>query len=123
MQPSRGDVQSVSETEAITYGPLVIDAAGFAVTIHDHVVPLTYSEFLLLSELAHHPNLCLDRDTLFQVLTQRDSENGRDSGPKALSVRAVDLHISRLRKKMKRAGCDCVRTMRFVGYRFVPPAE
>ena len=37
------------------------------------------------------------------------------------TLRVVDIHVSRLRKKLAQAGCDCIRTMRYVGYRFVPP--
>jgi DNA-binding response OmpR family regulator len=37
-----------------------------------------------------------------------------------MSGRAVDLHISRLRRKLSAAGYDGIRTMRFIGYRFVP---
>jgi hypothetical protein len=39
------------------------------------------------------------------------------------SPRSVDTHIARLRAKLRYAGYDCIKTMRFVGYRFVPVPE
>jgi DNA-binding response OmpR family regulator len=63
----------------------------------------------------------------YQVLTRErlaavfQSDVLRRSPGPLPSVRAIDTHISRLRGKLHKAGFDCIRTMRHVGYRFVPP--
>jgi DNA-binding response OmpR family regulator len=100
----------------VAYGPLVLDVGGFTVAISGRDVSVTFTEFLLLRELALQPNRVLDRAELAGVL------NGRGVGARVTqaSLRTVDLHISRLRKKLSVAGYDCIKTMRFVGYRFVP---
>jgi two-component system, OmpR family, response regulator ChvI len=98
----------------ISVGPMNIDPEGFAVTIDGRDVSLTLAEFLLLQELASHPFQVLDRVRLSAALREHSLAQPAASG------RAVDTHISRLRAKLRDAGYDCIRTMRFVGYRFVP---
>jgi DNA-binding response OmpR family regulator len=77
---------------------------------------LTASEFDLLKLFAENPNRPLNRDWLFEVLAHREME--------ALD-RAIDLRITRLRKKIEAdpAHPDAIRTVRGVGYMFVPPKD
>jgi len=93
-----------------------LDLEGFALTVAGHDVPLTRAEFLLLAELARRPFHVLDRDSLATAL--QCGEPG--VGPSHASERAMDTHIARLRRKLRAAGVDCIKTMRYVGYRFVP---
>lgn len=100
-------------TEVMTLGALRLDPAGFSVTVDGNDLSLTLAEFLLLRELARNPYKVLGRERLAAALREDPSEP-------ATSPRSVDTHISRLRKKLRNAGYDCIKTMRFVGYRFVP---
>jgi len=100
---------------AITMGALRLDPAGFSVTVDGRDLALTLAEFLLLQELARHPYQVLSRERLASALR----EYGSTSEPSP-SSRSVDTHVSRLRAKLRSAGYDCIKTMRFVGYRFVP---
>lgn len=118
MQRHPADHQPSSDAEVITHGPLVIDLAGFTVTVAGQDIPLTFSEFLLLKELASHPNRVVDRAALVAVLDTRSSGYHPVTSP--VSLRTVDTHLSRVRTKLARAGYDCIKTMRFVGYRFLP---
>jgi DNA-binding response OmpR family regulator len=120
--PSTNEAGADAGSQTINHGSFRLDLHGFAVSVNGQDVPLTYSEFLLLKELAGNPNRYFDRGALQAVLDARSAE-AKDlryaaSGP--ATARSVDLHISRLRRKLKQCGYDCIRTMRFVGYRFVP---
>lgn len=76
--------------------------------------PLTASEFDLLKVFAEHPNRPLQRDWLLEVTSHREME---------AFDRAIDLRITRLRRKIELdpAHPDAIRTVRGVGYMFVPP--
>jgi DNA-binding response OmpR family regulator len=99
-------------------GPLALDLEGFAVTVDGEDLPVTYGEFLILEEFVRHPFQVLNR----QRLTELVRRGAPRSSPTNPENRAVDTHIARLRAKLRALGYDCIRTMRNVGYRFVPPA-
>lgn len=77
---------------------------------------LTASEFNLLRVFSEHPNKPLQRDWLLEVTAHREMES---------FDRAIDLRITRLRRKIERdpAHPDAIRTVRGVGYMFVPPTD
>jgi len=76
---------------------------------------LAASEFDLLKLFAENPNRPLNRESLLELTRQRDGE--------ALD-RAIDLRITRLRRKIEHnpSSPDAIRTVRGVGYMFVPPS-
>ena len=75
---------------------------------------LTASEFDLLKVFAENPNRPLQRDWLLEVTAHREME---------AFDRAIDLRITRLRRKIEPDPThpDAIRTVRGVGYMFVPP--
>jgi two-component system phosphate regulon response regulator OmpR len=75
---------------------------------------LTASEFDLLKVFAENPNRPLNRDWLLEVTAHREVD---------AFDRAIDLRITRLRRKVEvdPAHPDAIRTVRGVGYMFVPP--
>jgi DNA-binding response OmpR family regulator len=77
---------------------------------------LTAMEFDLLRVFVAHPNRPLKRDWLLEVTSQRELE---------AFDRSIDLRITRLRRKVEHdpAKPDALRTVRSVGYMFVPPAD
>ena len=77
---------------------------------------LTASEFDLLKILAENPNRPLMRDWLLEVTAHREAE---------AFDRAIDLRITRLRRKVETdpAHPEAIRTVRGVGYMFVPPKD
>jgi DNA-binding response OmpR family regulator len=77
---------------------------------------LAASEFDLLKVFAQNPNRPLNRDWLLEVTAHREME---------AFDRAIDLRITRLRRKIEpdRAHPDAIRTVRGVGYMFVPPKD
>jgi DNA-binding response OmpR family regulator len=75
---------------------------------------LAASEFDLLRILAENPNRPLTRDWLLEVTAHREAD---------AYDRAIDLRITRLRRKVEidPAHPEAIRTVRGVGYMFVPP--
>lgn len=77
---------------------------------------LTASEFDLLRVLAENPNRPLNRDWLLEAVAHRETE---------AFDRAIDLRITRLRRKIENdpSHPEAIRTVRGVGYMFVPPKD
>jgi two-component system phosphate regulon response regulator OmpR len=77
---------------------------------------LTASEYDLLKVFAENPNRPLQRDWLLEVIAHREME---------AFDRAIDLRVTRLRRKIEAdpAHPDVIRTVRGVGYMFVPSTE
>lgn len=77
---------------------------------------LTASEFELLRLFADNPNKPLNREWLLEATSHREAE---------AYDRAIDLRITRLRKKIEvdPAHPEAIRTVRGVGYVFVPPGS
>jgi OmpR family response regulator RpaB len=71
-------------------------------------VELTGTEFELLALLAREPRKVFHRDEILERLRGKAAED--------LQTRAVDILVSRLRKKLE--PLDCIRTLRNVGYAF-----
>ncbi|HEY6981905.1 response regulator [Reyranella sp.] len=79
-------------------------------------VPVTAGEFDLLKIFAENPNRPLSRDWLLETTSHR----ARDPFD-----RAIDLRITRIRRKIEPSPDKptVIRTVRGIGYMFVPPAE
>ena len=77
---------------------------------------LTASEFELLEVFAKNPNRPLQRDWLLEAVARRESD---------AFDRAIDLRINRLRRKIEVDPSHpmAIRTVRGVGYMFVPPTD
>jgi DNA-binding response OmpR family regulator len=74
---------------------------------------LTASEFDLLKLFADNPNRPLARDWLLEATSHREADS---------FDRAIDLRVTRLRRKIERDPThpETIRTVRGVGYMFVP---
>ena len=74
---------------------------------------LAASEFDLLRLFAEHPNRPLARDWLLEATSHREADS---------FDRAIDLRVTRLRRKIEHdpAHPETIRTVRGVGYMFVP---
>jgi DNA-binding response OmpR family regulator len=75
----------------LEFGPLAIDSAAHAVTLHGEPVALRRREFELLLHLARDPRRVFGKDELLRAVW-----GYRCSG----STRTVDSHASRLRRKL-----------------------
>jgi len=81
---------------------------------HGNEESLAASEFDLLKIFAENPNRPLMRDWLLEATAHREAD---------AFDRAIDLRITRLRRKVEidPAHPEAIRTVRGVGYMFVPP--
>ncbi len=77
-------------------------------------IPLTSTEFDLLRVFAERPNRPLSRDQLMTLTRNRDWDP---------FDRSIDIRIARLRRKIEEdpESPKAIKTMRGIGYMFVPP--
>jgi len=75
------------------------------------LVHLTDGEFVVLRAFVERPRRVLSREQLLDVARGPDSES---------FDRAVDVQVSRLRRKLKAADDQFIRTVRNEGYMFTP---
>jgi DNA-binding response OmpR family regulator len=87
---------------------LLLDFSAYRVTLDGKEVPLTLTEFKILSELLKDKGQVLSREKL------RD----RALGSLTVTDRTIDVHMASLRKKLGAMG-PRIETVRGVGYRFV----
>ncbi len=99
---------------ALHFEGLTIDPARRSAERQGQLVPLTGTEFELLLLLAAEPGKVYSRDDILNQLRGHEAE---------LYTRAVDIVVSRLRKKLE--PLDCIKTLRNAGYslalRRLPP--
>ena len=89
----------------MAFDGLLIDPATRSVQRGGEAVELTGTEFDLLHLLAREPGKVFSRDDILNHLRGHEAE---------LYTRAVDLVVSRLRKKLE--PLDCIKTLRNAGY-------
>ncbi|MGX9964136.1 response regulator [Roseomonas sp. F4] len=75
------------------------------------LVHLTDGELFMLKAFVERPRRVLTRDQLLDAARGPDSES---------FDRAVDVQVSRLRRKLRAGGDELIRTIRSEGYMFVP---
>jgi DNA-binding response OmpR family regulator len=91
---------------------LEIDASGRRVVVEGAEIELTRREFDLLQYVCARPGRVLTRTQLLQAVWLFDD-------PRYAGARTVDVHVSRLRRKLGRHG-EALHTLRGVGYRWLP---
>ena len=106
-----------SRLERVRMGSFTLDLPRrLLLDPHGHDVALTSGEFDVLKIFAENPNRPLSRDWLLETTSHRS----RDPFD-----RSIDLRITRIRRKIEPTPekPTVIRTVRGVGYMFVPPAE
>lgn len=105
------DKGEASPAEAVRFAGFRLDVARRE--LHDPdgvVIPLSAGEFRLLRAFVEHPRRVLSREQLLDFAFANDSD---------VFDRAVDVQVSRLRRKLERPGAaEIVRTVRGEGYMF-----
>jgi two-component system phosphate regulon response regulator OmpR len=91
-------------------GPFVIDHDQRTMTMDGERLDLTRSEFDIIALLSTQPGVVFSRERLLETL---------QGGESAAFDRAVDTHISNVRRKLAAAaaGSDYIKTVWGVGYR------
>jgi DNA-binding response OmpR family regulator len=103
-------VQSGTRTRIITIGRIRINQEHFTVKADGNEVPLSRTEFRLLAALAEHAGRVLTREVLMEMIWNDTT---------ASTIRAVDVHIARMRAKLGEAGGQ-IRTISGFGYTMDP---
>lgn len=103
----------MAEPPMLRFAGWRMDPAARTLTDPDGApVTLTSGEFRLLLAFAERPRRVLTRDMLLDLAWRGDGDS---------FDRAIDVQISRLRRKLARAGEeDLIRTLRNEGYLFAP---
>ena len=96
-----------ADAQVLAFDGLRIDLARRQVQRLGEPVELTGTEFELLVMLAREPQKVFDRDQILNRLRGHEAE---------LHTRAVDILVSRLRRKLE--PLDCIKTLRNAGYAF-----
>ncbi|MFM2111756.1 MAG: hypothetical protein RLZZ271_416 [Pseudomonadota bacterium] len=94
-----------SSSNVIQLGDLSLDLARFAVQWKGQAVELQRREFMLLRQLAEHPD---------QVLSRARIEESLYGWNEGVESNAIDVFVHSLRKKISP---DIIKTIRGVGYR------
>lgn len=89
----------------VVLGDLTIDLAARTVTRSGRPVPLTAREWVLFEAFVQRPGALLSKDQLEQRLYSFEAE---------VESNTIEVHVSRLRKKL---GHDVIETVRGLGYR------
>lgn len=99
------------QPDLLQIGPIRVDRSAHRVTVADHEVELTPTEYKLLLTLAERRGRVLARAHLLETVW--------DAAPD-IQTRTVDMHVQRLRTKLHPAG-DLIETVRGFGYRLKAP--
>jgi DNA-binding response OmpR family regulator len=93
-------------------GDLAIDMGARQATYGGKALALGLTEFRMLEFFARNAGLVLSREHLLERLWEYDFDG---------SSNIVDVYVSQLRRKLKRAGAaDVIQTVWGVGYKFQP---
>ena len=106
--------QATAETRRVPISGCMLDLDSHQLFDGDDVeIPLTRMEFELLEVLVQRPNRPLTRDQLLNLTQNRDWDP---------YDRSVDIRVARLRRKIESdpEKPQCIRTVRGVGYMYVP---
>jgi two-component system, OmpR family, response regulator len=101
--PAAGNAARLLRFEGIE-----IDLDRRSVVRNGETIELTSTEFELLALLASAPHKVFSRDDILEKLRGRSAED--------IHSRAVDILVSRLRRKLE--PLDCIHTLRNAGYTF-----
>jgi OmpR family response regulator RpaB len=103
--PAHGHAAVLSAAPTLAFEGLVIDTARRSVQRQGEVLELTGTEYELLLLLAREPGRVFSRDDILNHIRGHEAE---------LYTRAVDIVVSRLRKKLE--PLDAIKTLRNAGY-------
>ena len=99
-------LRGVQTTQPVVRNGFTVNRERMQVLKDGEALPLTLTEFKILTMLMDHPSV-VPRDRLLEVLW--------DEGGKFIDDNTLSVHMSRLREKV---GADHIRTIRGVGYQW-----
>lgn len=105
----RSNAENVAADVLVELGALLVDMSSRDVRVNGITVPLTTMEFDVLHRLARDAGAVVSREELYGEVMGA-AYDGIDRG--------MDVHVSRIRKKLRNAGYDTTRlkSVRGIGY-------
>jgi two-component system OmpR family response regulator len=100
-------------TETLALGGIVIDRLAHRATLHGRPLDLTPKEFSLLEHLLLNPGKVVTRTELLEKVWDLQFDPGSN---------VVDVHVARLRAKLRKSDGPELRTVRGVGFQLAAPA-
>lgn len=97
------------DTASLAVGNLVLNSKSYEVSCGGKSVELTPKEFQLLEYMLQNKNIVLSRDQMLERVWGYDYSG---------ETRTVDMHIKRLRQKLKPSETWQIRTVYGMGYKF-----
>lgn len=108
-------VERAEPDDVLRDGPLAVDPAARTCTYDGTEVPLTPTEFDLLTYLMARRGQALSRDTIHRDVWGHDFDRGTN---------LIDVYVNYVRRKLEEVGCPPpIETVRGVGYRYTSCAE
>lgn len=107
-----GGAHAAALPEQFELGGLALDLKSRAARVDGRELALTPKEFDLLATFARFPDTALDREQLLDLVW----------GTSFYALRTVDVHVARLRDKLKGTGLK-IETVWGTGYRLATEAE
>lgn len=99
---------AVASGSTISAGPITIDRSSHRVTVAGQELELTATEYKLLLTLVERRGRVQSRPQLLETVWEAQPD---------IQTRTVDMHVQRLRAKLRDAG-ELIETVRGFGYRF-----
>jgi two-component system phosphate regulon response regulator OmpR len=111
-RPPRLDDAETQEDKLIRVGGISLNIAKQVLLVEDKEVELSSTEYKVLEALMKNPNVVMTRDQLMNLARGRDF---------MAFDRSIDVHISKLRAKLKPFPNHrkCIKTVWGTGYMFV----
>lgn len=108
-EPSRSETSPADSSETVRYTDLIISLSNYSVSYMGNPVEMPPKELELLYFLATHPNQVFTRDQLLDRIWGYEYVG---------ESRTVDVHIKRLREKIKDHAEWALATVWGIGYKF-----
>jgi len=103
----------IKKDNKLVFDDVIIDPDTKELTIGDKIIPLTRTEYDIITLLASNPDRIFERDDMIDHIW-KDSPY--------ITERTVDVHINRLRKKMGERA-SLIMSRPGYGYRFNDPSK
>ncbi|MCH8276101.1 MAG: response regulator transcription factor [Bacteroidetes bacterium] len=100
---------SASEQTIFSFGPFTMDVERMEVRSGDDRLDFTLLEFKLLAALVQNKGHVVARNRLLDLVWGADV---------VVTDRAIDTHVTNIRKKLGPKGSDFIASVRGMGYRF-----
>ena len=108
-QPAKQDMTASVEIKCVEYPGLIVNLSNYSVTYDGHQVDMPPKELELLYFLASSPNQVFTREQLLDHIWGYEYIG---------DTRTVDVHIKRLREKIKDHESWAISTVWGIGYKF-----